>query len=323
MGCRSVFIRNGLISLALLLALLPSWVNAVMVNDLYIATVRVADRSEAARNAAMTDALGVVLTKISGRREGGTRVAAATINASRYVQRVGYVAGGQLEIGFDNTAINAMLEQSGLPLWDRERPVTLVVYPTTLQGRREARAATELAAKNRGLPVVWALAESSEQFPVNNLGQIQALAQRYQAEAVLLARSTQDDPSLTNLRWQLVFRGTTHESHGDMGEGPYLAAEQISRYYGASGKESTRLVMEVSGVSSIEAYAKTLDYLQSLLMVRNLSVQSLQGDVIRLQLELRGNQQALQRVLAIEQRLSIQASSMADASATMSYRFTH
>ncbi|MGE0190209.1 MAG: DUF2066 domain-containing protein [Steroidobacteraceae bacterium] len=318
---RSVAMRNQLTKFVLLLVvLLPGWAAAVTIDDLYMATVRVADRSEIARNEAIVDALAMVLTKISGRREASTRLAMST-NASRYVQRVGYVAGGQLEVGFDSTSINALLDQSSLPLWDRERPTTLVVYPATLQGMREARDATELVAKNRGLPLVWALAETSEQFASNSLSQIQALAQRYQADAVLLARMSADDSDLSNLRWQLVFRGASQESSGGLEDGPDFAAEQISRYYAVSGKDSTTLLMEVSGVDSIKAYASTMNYLNGLLIVRGVSMQSLHGQVMRLRLELRASEESLRRVLAVDQRLSAQASALANASGMLSYRY--
>jgi hypothetical protein len=197
------------------------------------------------------------------------------------------------------------------------------VYPAALQGLREARATTELAARNRGLPLVWANGETSEQFASTGVSQIQALAQRYQAEAVLLARQAPGESSAANLRWQLVFRGATQELSGGVEDGPNLAAEQLSRYYAVSGKDSLKLVLEVAGVDGIEAYAGTLNYLSGLLLVRSVSVESLQADVIRLQLELRGNQESLRRILAVDHRLSELVSPTAEASATLSYRYNH
>ncbi|MGD9841990.1 MAG: hypothetical protein AB7U99_03675, partial [Steroidobacteraceae bacterium] len=53
---RSVAMRNQLTKFVLLLVvLLPGWAAAVTIDDLYMATVRVADRSEIARNEAIVD----------------------------------------------------------------------------------------------------------------------------------------------------------------------------------------------------------------------------------------------------------------------------
>ena len=306
-----------------IMGLLPGWAAAVNISDLYVATVRVTDRSEAARSLAVSDALGVVLAKLSGQQDKSIRLATAQTNVTRLVQRVGYVAGGQLEVGFDSTAINALLEQAGLPLWDRIRPVTLIVLPAALQAMSDMRATVEQTARDRGLPLVWSTAESSEQFSINSLAQIQALARQYQTESVLLARTQSIDSGATNLRWQLVFHGTSQEMSGGVAEGPGFAAEQISRYYAVSGRQTSRQIMEVAGVDTVEAYASALNYLTGLLMVRSVSMQSLQGDVVRLQVELRGNQDSLQRVLSVEQILIAQPSSTAEASATLRYRYMH
>lgn len=301
------------------LVLLPGWASAVTVNGLYSATVRVADRSETARSAAIATALNVVLTKVSGRRDAASRLGTSLANPEKLMQKFSYLQGGQLEVGFDGEAINALLERGNLPLWDRERPNTLVVYPAALQGLREARAATELAARNRGLPLLWASAETSEQYAVGALPQIQALAQRYGAEAVLLARMAGD--TAANLRWQVVFRGASQDAGGGPEAGPALAAEQISRYYAVSGKDAVNLVMEVSGVESVEAYASTLSYLGNLLLVRGVSLEALQGNVMRLQLALRGTPESLQRVLAVDRRLSAVEPATAEAGAVLNYRY--
>ncbi len=307
----------------IIMALVPGWAAAINVSDLYVATVRVADRSETARNLAVANALGVVLARLSGQQEKATRLATTQTNAARLVQRVGYVAGGQLEVGFDSTAINALLEQAGLPLWDRIRPATLIVLPAALQAMTEVRATVEQAAKDRGLPLVWSTAESSEQFSINSLAQLQTLARQYQVETVLLARATTAEPLAANLRWQLVFRGASQEVSGGVEEGLNFAADQISRYYAVAGRQTSRQIVEVAGVDTVEAYAGALNYLNSMLVVRAVSMQSLQGDVVRLQVDLRGNQETLRRVLSVEQVLIAQPSSTAEASATLSYRYNH
>lgn len=291
----------GVLLLSMLIGGGAAW--AVMVEGLYDGTVRVKDRSEAARAAAFASALGVVLTKVSGRGDAPARVGGALNNAARHVQRYSYVAGGQLEVGFDSAAVNALLKQADLPLWERERPVTLVLYPQALRELREAHLATEQTARLRGLPIVWAGPETSEQYPAADLQALQELARRYDAVAVLVARVDAVAVSAAPLRWQMVFNGGVQEMSGPAAEGPHLAAEVLGRYYAATGKEVIQVFMEVSGIDGLDAYARTLNYLNGLVMVRNVSVVSLRRDVLNLHLELQGNHQSLRRALAIDPML--------------------
>jgi uncharacterized protein len=291
---------------------------AAAITGLYDGTARVKDRSDAARTAAYSTALGVVLTKVSGRSDAPARVGAAVEGAQRYVQRYSYVAGGLLEVGFDSTAVNQLLDQAGLPLWDRDRPTTLVVYPQALQGMREAYTATEHTARLRGVPILWANGVTSEQFPANGLQKLQELAHQYDSVAVLVARADPAAATVASLRWQLVFNGATQEMTGSAEDGANLAAEALSRYYASSSKESVSLLMEVAGVDNLNAYARATSYLSGLLMIRGVSVVSLQGELLNLRLEVRGNQESLRRALALDQRLIEVTAPALDATAAPS-----
>jgi len=314
---------------AILLALfMVSTLQATTVTGLYEGTTRVKDRSEATRTAAYSAALSVVLTKVSGRSDAPARVGAAVDGAQRYVQRYAYVAGGLLEVGFDSAAVNQLLDQAGLPLWDRDRPTTLVVYPLALQGMREAYTATEQTARLRGVPILWANGVTSEQFAGADAAKLQDLAQQYNAVAVLVARMDAAATSAASLHWQLVFNGATQEFTGSAEEGPNFAAETLSRYYAASSKESVSVQMEVGGIDNLDAYGRATNYLGNLLLVRNLAVLSLQGDVLTLRVELRGNRESLRRTLAVDQRLmevtaamDATAAPVADDAGVLKYRY--
>ncbi len=310
---------------ALALVCVPLLTMAVTVNDLYSATVRVADRSVSARDQAVGEALAVVLTKLSGQKALAVRVASAQTDTARLVQRVGYVSGGQLEVGFDSERINSLLDQSGMPFWDRIRPVLLIVLPGALQGLPEVRAALELAARDRGLPIVWAITENSDVFASKGFSQIQALGAQYGAQPVLLAGMFGDTPSSVgasaNLRWQLVFDGGSQEWSGIPEEGVGFTAEQLSRYYAVSGKQVSQHLLEVSGVGSVQSYGQITNYLSSLLTVRRVSVQALKGDVLHLQLEVRGTQTTLRRLLAVDKQLIEHEPSTAEAADVLRYRY--
>jgi len=304
----------------LLLAVL--WVNqpqAAPVNGMYDAAVRITETTEASRQAAFSAALGIVAARVTGQRDAATKLGPILNTASKYVQRYGYNS-GFLEVGFDSAGVNSMLEQAGLPLWGRDRPLTLVVMPAALQGVREARAAVEQTAKLRGIPLIWARTEVSDHLNATSVPQAQALADRYGASAILSARMI-DPTSATTLRWQFVFDGTSQEIDGATDEGPHLAADVLGRYYAVADKESTTVTMEVSGIDGIDAYGTTLTYLSGLSMVRTVKIEALQRDVLRLHLELRGNVENLQRSLEFDQKLSTQTN-MADASGTLVYHLS-
>lgn len=316
--------RRGVALLSLLLAgtlayaIAPA-ASAATVAGLYDASVHVTDRSDAARQAAFGTALGVVAARVSGRQDAAAKLGAALGNAPRYVQRFSY-DNGQLDVGFDSSGVNTLLEQAGLPLWGRERPATVVVFPDALQGLREARAAVEQTAKLRGVPLVWAAGETSEQFANATPAQLQVLANRYMAGGVLLARVT-DPVSAASLKWQFAFNGALQEMPGAAEEGPNLAADVMGRYYAVASKESTTVVLEVAGMNDLGAYANTLNYLNALSMVRSVEVDSLQSDVARFRVGLRGNVDALKRAVDLDQRLLTQPSATADAAAVLSYRY--
>jgi len=300
------------------LLLLVANAGAATVNGMYDAAVRVTDSTEATRQAAFATALGVVAARVSGQRDAATKLGNALSAAPKYVQRYGYNS-GFLEVGFDSAGVNAFLEQAGLPLWGRARPVTLVIVPSTLQGVREARAAVEQTAKLRGVPLVWARTETSERVNITNAQQAQDLADHYGATAILVARMT-DPTTVTSVKWQLFFDGAVQEIQGSIDEGPHLAADVLGHYYAVADKESGITILEVVGIDGLDAYASTLNYLTGLSTVRNVKVATLQHDTVRFQLDLRGGVENLRRGLELDQKLAALQTGVVDPSTVLMYR---
>jgi len=315
------WMRRGYVALLAMLVLagfFSSVSDAANVAGMYDAAVRVTDSTEATRQAAFATALGIVAARVSGQRDAANKLGNALNAAPKYVQRYGYNA-GFIEVGFDSAGVNSLLEQAGLPLWGRARPVTLVVLPSSLQGVREARAAVEQTAKLRGVPLVWARAENSERVNMTSIPQVQALADRYGATAVLVARMT-DPTSVTSVKWQLLFEGAIQEIQGSIDEGPHLAADVLGRYYAVADKESAITILEVAGIDGLDAYATTLNYLSGLSTVRNVKVANLQHDSVRFQLELRGGIENLRRGLELDQKLAALQTGTVDPSSVLMYR---
>lgn len=108
--------------------------------DPYTASVPVAAQDPALRDAALREALGIVLMRVSG-NAGGSVIETLSAAAPQLVQTYGYQrdAQGALSMlaGFDRQAVNARLRAAGLPVWgayagSAER------FPLTLTGLRNS-----------------------------------------------------------------------------------------------------------------------------------------------------------------------------------------
>ena len=157
-------IRPWLLLLALWGGLATLTARAVVLDDLYLVSVPVSDRSPEARHAALVAAMGVLLVRLTGDAQAAAFAGAEPLLASpeRYVEQFRYrqrepeaipeqQAGGsaegtapvteegqaeaevpppepllELEVRFDGQALAQALRDRGLPLWGRERPALLL-----------------------------------------------------------------------------------------------------------------------------------------------------------------------------------------------------
>jgi hypothetical protein len=114
----------------LVLMLLPTLVLAQAPADGYLGRVAVPDQSEAARTAALGEALTQVLERAGGQPLAGQpRLQPTLARAPRLLQRFSYErdpAGGQLMLvaGFDARAVDAALRSAGLPVWGQAAVAT-------------------------------------------------------------------------------------------------------------------------------------------------------------------------------------------------------
>lgn len=276
---------------------------AATVGGLYEARVPVANRSEQARNDAFPTALAAVAVRVTGRADVGARLGGAAANARRYVQRYGYTADGKLEVGFDGAALTQLLEQLGLPVWGQERPSVAVVLPAALSASPEARAQLEEAALVRGLPLIWTTEHSET---VAAATQLRELASRYRADAVLVGTAPADASLNVNLNWRFALGENVSAGQGSLADGVGLAADVCARLFAAVGSDG-RFVLDVAGIDDLQAYARTLNYLNGLSMVKAVNVTSLTRDVARFELSVRGDEAALRRTIALNPHLEASA----------------
>ncbi len=105
------------------------------------------------------------------------------------------------------------------------------------------------------------------------------------------------------VRWTVVSSEGSSQASGGMDEGVHLAADTFARVFAASGSSLGNVVVEVSGIGDLDAYASTLNYLEGMTLVRAVALEQVSGDTMRFKLAVRGDAATLRRAIALDSRL--------------------
>jgi hypothetical protein len=315
------------------LALLPACLlavaaRAVTVTDLY----ETAQPVDGSRDAAFVEALKTVVVRVSGQRDAAARLAAEINNPRKYVQRFGFTADGVLEVGFDSVSVDRMLSDAGLPIWGHERPATLVLLgiednagtrwvDADSTGAVRERDAITRVARQRGLPLKWPLMDSQDRAGLgadaaSASGALLETAARYGANAALVGHAQGG-----SVRWTLVSADGVAEASGTLEDGVHLAADTFAHVFAVSGSSLGSVTLEVSGISDLNAYATTLNYLEAMTLVRGVALEQVSGDTMRFKLAVRGDASTLRRAIALDSRLVPQSTAEPAADGRLAFRF--
>jgi hypothetical protein len=282
--------------------------HAVTVSDLYEVTLPI----EGNREAAFVEALKAVAVRVSGRRDAASRLGAAANTPRQFVQRFAFTSDNQLQVAFDSSSVDRLLTDSGLPMWGRERPATLVLLNTTgsdgasmwLESSYPSaeREALTRAAKQRGVPLVWPTLSSDERTQIGSAdsASLLQLAARHSANAVLVGRRDGGGA----VRWSLTSEDGLAEATGSVEEGAHLVADTFGRVFAATAGSFGSITVEVSGVNGLDDYATTMNYLEAMTLVRTVALEQVTGDTMRFQLGVRGDATTLRRALALDNKLA-------------------
>jgi uncharacterized protein len=276
---------------------------AVTVPDLYETAQPVDD----SRDAAFAAALNTVLIRVSGQRDAALRVGQVS-DPRKYVQRFGFTADNVLQVLFDSGSVDQLLSKAGLPIWGRERPATVVMFGVEDGGSwrwlaadtpARERDAIEKIARERGLPLKWPVMDAQERSEASSEspGLMQSAA-RYQANAVLLGRARGGI-----VQWTLLSDEGAARASGGLEDGIHLAADTFARVFAASGSSLGSVIVEVAGISDLNAYAATLNYLEGMTLVRGVALEQVAGEKMRFRLAVRGDAATLRRAIALDHRL--------------------
>ncbi len=299
-------------ALACCILLAQSWAVAAEVS-IYQAVVPLADTTAADRNAGFGDALRSAAVRASGQRDAGSNpvVAAAAADPSRYVQQYSTSPDRMLKVGFDARAMDALLQRAQLPFWPVERPVTVVllVVPSVAGGQRAVlasdrvpeRAEVERAALARGLPITWpqSTVDAQQVRAMLARGQGAAMPGEWGDKALLAGVGTGG-----SVDWAFTEGGRSARGDGSLQDGIDLAADSLAaRYAPASSRGVSTIAIRVGGIEDVRAYARLVDYLEALSLVRAVGVAGLDGRVVSLDLTLRGDLELLRRIAALDTHL--------------------
>jgi len=314
----------------LILVLMPvAFVQALPVQGLYQEEIAVANQSDQERRRAYRDALASVVTKVTGERRWleHPQIVSAINSADRYVAEVSFrsVAGaqgqtGQLEVRFDQTLIDNLLDNANIPVWDVNRAsVLLWITVQDENGRRtmlgssaehELLDQVRVFSDQRAVPVLIPLLDIEDRLMVNvdrawalDTEALRQAANRYAADSVLAGRILITPAGDLVGFWQLMFRDDVQVfDHIDNQLASYMevpldrAAVTLARYFGLVASEFERedqVLLRVDGINDLQSHTRLLQYLESLSVVRQIKLSALRSDSLELSLQLVGTRQIL------------------------------
>ena len=338
-----VRIRKGAACLVAAAALFVLSPRAAELPDLYEAEVPVSSQEDEDREAAFGFALRRVLTRVIGQRnvEIHRPVAEALKTPAQFVQRFQYrsVRDEEPEAGddetlrlwakFDADLVDLLLRESGLRVWGRSRPATLVWFSVESAGGRDLLTAADAPelfrsieedARRRGIPLVFPLLDLEDRLGVDLdevwagfFDGLRAASARYDTEAVLLIRLREFQPALSEAHWSLLMDGGEQHwtTRSDLPEllledGVHVAADYLAaRYTRPADRDAAGVVdMVVTGVHTLEDYARTLGYLDSLEEVESVEVDAVLPGQVRFRVAARGGRHTIAETVALGSTLS-------------------
>jgi hypothetical protein len=216
-----------------------------------------------------------------------------------------------LKVGFDAEAMDGLMQRAQLPFWPVERPVTVVLLlvPTVAGGQRAVTAAdrvperdeVERAALARGLPITWpqSTVDAQRVRAMLAAGQGTAAPGEWGGMALLAGVGTGG-----SVAWAFAEGGRSARGDGSLQDGIDLAADSLAtRYAPASSRGVSTIAIRVGGIEDVRAYAALIDYLEALSLVRAVGVSGLEGNVVSLDVTLRGDLEQLRRIAALDTHL--------------------
>ncbi|QYJ88274.1 DUF2066 domain-containing protein [Shewanella halotolerans] len=314
-------------------------VAAVEVTELDRSAIKIADRSQQVKNQALSQAMQEVVLKNTGDRAAlsAPLVAQAIAEPTAYIRQFGYQEqGGEqfLQASFDHSKIISLLRQAQLPVWGKQRPLTLLWLAQENEGKREllndssvleSRSLIAKMSKTRGVPMLLPMMDLDDSMAISVTDvrgmfadTVAKASQRYGSDYfAMVSLDNQPDGQVSyqlslypaNSEQPLFNPLTTQSAQvADMDAAVKAIFETISQYYVAryaiadSGEaNSTQLTfVEITDRQQLLDIEK---YLHQLSAVKSVSLTKLQGISAEFSLQLFGSEEDLYRLISLEPKI--------------------
>ncbi len=302
--------------------------HAVEVPTLFTAEVPLDQEADDPRGEAYTAALVEILGRVSGTEVAMNAELVEELfpSPASYVMQFRPGTDDSLWVSFDGEAIESTLRQAGLTFWGSERPLTLVWLAVDWgQGTREIIGSddperTEAESRSidrnrllrerlleiadrRGLPVVFPLLDTTDLQSVTFADiwggfddLILDASQRYDVNSVLIGRIR--PASSQRSRWTYHFSGSDMTYQGAPEAVMAQVADLLAAEFAVGGNAPVEaVVLNVSGIVSVEAYGSVQSILEDVALIENFAVTAVRGDTVTYRVDMRGGPDRLSRAL--------------------------
>ncbi|MGS0680823.1 DUF2066 domain-containing protein [Shewanella sp. 125m-7] len=315
-------------------------VAAAEVKQLDEGVVSIDSRSTALRSQGIKRAFEEVILKNSGTQLALSNeiVKKQLGNASSLMTQYGYVEDkGELflKVNFDHKRIISLLREAGLPVWGKQRPLTLVWLVLSENGEREilndassipSRQVFERESATRGVPLLLPLMDldDSMKVGVNDIrGQftdnVAHASLRYQSNYFILATI---EPQASVYRYQmnlyprekaaqslqlnsLITKSGEAATIDDAVAAIVAATSEyyVGQYAIADSGEQKTTKLTFADVTEMKQLVAIEQYLNQLSAIKSASIARIQGQTIEFNLNLFGNEADLHRLMALDPRI--------------------
>lgn len=302
--------------------------------------VPVDSRAKNLRSQAIKQGLKEVVLKNTGTQSALTHpdVVKQLASANAMMTQYGYQdLDGKLfiKVSFDHKRLISLLRQAGLPVWGKQRPLTLVWLVEEVEGERKilndastsvTRTSFDTQSSNRGVPLLFPLMDldDSMQIGINDIrGQftdnVANASLRYQANYFIMA-TISPQGEVFSYKMSLYPRelnaGSSQYNPSTSQSGESASVEQavvditaaaseyyVSQYAIADSGEKLTTKITFTDVSKMKQLVEIEKYLNQLSAIKTVAVASIEGMTVEFNLGLFGNEEDLHRLMKLDPRI--------------------
>lgn len=224
---------------------------------------------------------------------------------------------------FDDGKLKQLLRSNSLPIWGYQRP-NVLIWLAVKDGRNryllkrtdqsQIKDAVDLAAAQRGLPIVWPEYDQADRKLIEFTdiwGQfwepLKQASLRYKVDAIILGRMHWLKDSW-QVDWSLLQEGRMHSWNINAvdlsvltSSGIDVATDHISSRFAvfADSLNDEELIVRINNLSSVKRYAQAAHYLESLAPVKSVYAKEVNQQQVDFHIDLSGDESDLKRIIAL------------------------